>query len=556
MSSEGTIDVQKAILLMMGAMMALFIVYPIGRLSLYSFTADGLLSFDNYMRALGDHRSYVALGNSLYVGIATTLLCLIIGIALAWLIVRTNLPFKRTFRSLGFLALISPTYIGAIAWLQLLGHAGYLNRTLMMMFNLNAPPIEVYSLQGILFVMTLHMYPFVFLIMSNSLTVVDRSLEDASSVFGATPLRSLSTVVGPLVLPSAVSAASLVFLRSISAFGIPAIFGLPTGNYVLTTRIYAALNSYDLGLATALSVLLLVVCSLALTLNERFLGHRRFTTTTSVSRRPVPISLGRWRTVITVSIFLFFAFTTLLPLATILSSSLLRAWGLPFTASNLTISNYVSVLFKESLTMRAITNGFMFAAVSATIAVIASSLISYISARSRLPGRAVLTTLGSLPLAIPGPVMAIALILSFMDPPIELYNTPLILIIGYVVSFMPLALRNSSGVLRSLDPSLEEAARSSGASWLRSLMDVVFPLVKPGILSGWILVFLFVLREIPLSVMLHTTGTETIGVLLFSLRTGEGGLEEVSALAMVIIVLTIAGSLIVQRLGGKLEIGR
>ncbi len=180
----------------------------------------------------------------------------------------------------------------------------------------------------------------------------------------------------------------------------------------------------------------------------------------------------------------------------------------------------------------------------------------YISARARPSGRAALNVLATLPLAVPGPVLAIALILSFMHRPVELYNTPWILIIGYIVSFMPLALRNASGALRSLDPSLEEAARTSGASWLRSLVDVVLPLVKPGILSGWILVFLFVLREIPLSVMLHTTGTETIGGVLFSLRTGGGGSEEVSALAMIVVLLTLVGSYVIQWLGGRLEEGR
>jgi iron(III) transport system permease protein len=544
------------VFLIIGIVLVLMIAYPLIRLFLYSFTHNGVPSFQNYLTALGDHRSYVALGNSLIVGISTTLFSVIIGSIISWLVVRTDLPLKRVFRGLGFLSLISPTYIGAIAWLQLLGRAGYVNQAVMAIFGVVSPPIEIYSLQGMIFVMTLHMYPFVFLIMANSLAVVDKSLEEASAVFGASPWRALSTVSFPLVLPSVVSAASLVFLKAISAFGIPAIFGLPTGNYVLTTRIYAALNSYHLELATALSVILLAVCLFVLVLNERLLGKKHYTTTTTLSHRPAPICLGRWRVPITVVLSVFFVATTILPLATILASSLLRAWGLPFTAGNLTISNYISVLFKEPLTIRAITNGFMFAAVSATMAVIASSLISYISARSRLPGRAALSTLGSLPLAIPGPVLGIALILSFMNPPIKLYNTPFILIIAYIVSFMPLALRNSSGALRSLDVSLEEAARSSGASFFRSLMDVVLPLVKPGILSGWILVFLFVLREIPLSVMLHTKGTETIGVLLFSLRTGEGGLEEVSALAVVIIMLTIAGSLLVKRMGGRLAIGQ
>lgn len=540
--------------LLLGALLAFLVAYPLLQLLIHSFTIAGEFSFNNYLKVLGERRSYIALANSLYVGISTTFLALLLGTGIAWLLTRTDLPFKRAARVLVFLTLVSPTYIGAIAWLQLLGRAGYLNRLLMKILHLSSPPIDIYSLGGVILVMTLHLYPLVFFIMTNVLTVFDPSMEEAAALSGASRARTFGTVTLPLLLPSFLSAAVLVFLRAISAFGVPAIFGSPTGHYVLTTRIYAAINSYHLGIATTLSVLLLVFCLLILLINQRLLGRRRYTTTTAHSKIPEPISLGSWRTPIAVILLSFFGLTTILPLLVIFASSLLKAWGLPFTLSNLTLGNYVAVLFREQLTMRALRNGFLFSSGAATAALILGLLVAYIAPRTRLRGA--LTGLASLPLAVPGPVLAIALLLAFMNRPLELYNTPWILIIGYVVAFLPLALRSVIGTVQSLDLSMEEAARTSGASWGRAVKDIVFPLIKPGLLSGWILVFLFALREIPLSVMLHTTGTETVGVVLLSLRTSGGGLEEISALAVIVVLLTLLGSYGIERLGGRLEVGR
>ena len=543
-------------MLLTGVLLAFLVAYPLLDLVLHSFISEGAFSLTHYARMLGERRNCTALGNSLYVGLGTTLLALVLGTGIAWLLVRTDLPLKRTIRTFVFLTLISPTYIGAIAWVQLLGHAGYINNFLVSVLHLKTPMIDIYTFEGVIFVMALHLYPLAFFVLANALSIVEPSLEEAAALSGASPFRAMRTVILPLLRPSFLSAAVLVFLRAISAFGVPAILALPSGHYVLTTRIYAALNSYDLGLATALSTLLLILCGLILASSERLLGRRRYTTTTASSTAPELTSLGRWRVPILTVLLLFFAFTTLLPLLTILSTSFLKAWGLPLSLKNFTLANYISILFKEQLTMRALANGFLFSGIAAGISTLLGLVVAYIFTRTHFSGKGALNQLATFPLAVPGPVLAIALILAFMNRPFELYNTPWILIVGYIVAFMPLALRNVSGALRSLDASLEEAACTSGASWPRVLKDIVFPLIKPGLLSGFILVFLFVLREIPLSVMLHTTGTETVGVLLFSLRTNGGGLEEVSALSVVVILLTLLGSYSIQRLGGRLEVGR
>jgi len=197
-------------------------------------------------------------------------------------------------------------------------------------------------------------------------------------------------------------------------------------------------------------------------------------------------------------------------------------------------------------------NSLTFAVLAACIAVPLSFLVGYISTRTKLIGRGLLDFLVTSPLAIPGPVLATAMILAWMRPPLALYNTPWIIILAYVVAFTPFAMRNLSSPFRSLDPALEEAAWTSGASWGRGLKDVLLPLLKPGILTSFILVFLMGMREIPISLMLHTQGTETVGVVLFSFRETIG-VEAVSALAVIVIFITLAGHLIVSRLSKSVE---
>ncbi|RKZ27130.1 hypothetical protein DRQ26_03480, partial [bacterium] len=221
---------------------------------------------------------------------------------------------------------------------------------------------------------------------------------------------------------------------------------------------------------------------------------------------------------------------------------------------NLSLGNYLAIL-QNRLIGSALRNSFIFATLAASAAALLSFVVAYISARTKLAGRGFLDLLATFPLAIPGPVLATAMIFAFMNPPLALYNTPWIIIVAYVVAFTPFALRNLSGSLRSFDPTLEEMIWASGASWLRGLKDILLPLLRPEILTSWILVFLMGLREIPLSLMLHTQGTETVGVVLFSFRETIG-VEAVSALAVIVILITLTGHLIVGKLGGRLEVGR
>ncbi len=532
------------------AVLLIIVVYPLSLLLLHSL--HGGFALTKYHEAFANPQNAIALGNSLYTSAAVTLLTVLIGTGMAWLITRSDLPFKRYFRGLIFLTFITPPYIGTIGWIQLLGRAGYLNAALMRCFHLSSPPIEIYSLEGIIAVMAIYLYPLVFWAAANALTRTDPSLEDAAAASGGTRWKVFTTVTLPLALPSILSAALLVFIHTIACFSVAAALGLPTRHYVLATRIYAALSHYDVQMACVLSVILGACSGGAFLLHKAFTKGGSYITTTSGSKRPESIKLGHWRLPVTVGLLSFILFTSVLPLLTLLSTSLLKVWGIPLTLQNMSLGNYLAI-FQNKLIGGALQNSLIFAIIAACIAVLLSFLTAYISTRTKLTGRGLLDLLVTFPLAIPGPVLATTMILAWMKPPLVLYNTPWIIIVAYVVAFTPFALRNLSGSFRSLDPSLEEAAWLSGASWLRGLKDVLLPLLKPGILTSFILVFLMGMREIPISLMLHTQGTETVGVVLFSFRETIG-VEAVSALAVIVILITLAGHLIVGRLSRSMEV--
>jgi len=535
-------DAREVVLAAALALLLVLVAYPASLVLLKA------LPWSNYLDLAADPLARRALLNTLYVGGAVTLLATLLGVVMAFLLTRTDLPLKGVLRALIFLAFITPAYIGAVAWIQLLGRSGYVTTLLVDAFDLSAPPIRLYSLEGLIAIMAIHLYPLVFLAASNALSITDPSLEDAAASSGATKLKVLTTITLPLILPSILSGAALVFIQAIACFGVAAVIALPTGHYVLTTRIYTALGHYDVRMACALSVVLVLLAGASIAVHNTLLRGRRYTIATAESRKPGLIKLGRWRLPIAAVLLLFLMATTVLPLATIVLTSFLKAWGLRPALGNLTLGNYAKMA-SEGLTARAMRNSLAFAAGGATVAALIGLVVSYISVRTRMPGRKALEFLATMPLAIPGPVLATAMILAWMNPPLRLYNTPWIILVAYVVAFTPYAVRNVSGVIKGMDPALEEMGWMSGASWARTMRDITVPLIGRGLWAGWILVFLMAFREIPISTMLYTQGTETVGVLLFALKSQAGGMEVVSAVAVTVVAITLIGQLLVEKLG-------
>jgi iron(III) transport system permease protein len=331
-----------------------------------------------------------------------------------------------------------------------------------------------------------------------------------------------------------------------AGFGIPAALAMPTGNMVLTTQIYAALGHYNVRMACTLAVLLVLMMAVTMVIYNKLFQDGRHTVTASSNMQPYTLRLGLWRYGLAAICVLFLVFTALLPLFTILATSLLKAWGLPLLLANLTLSNFFAI-FTVGLGARALRNSFLYALAAATAATLLGFMVAYVVTRTRIPGRKLLDFLAMVPSAIPGPVLAAAMIFAWMTPPLKLYNTPWIILVAYITAFLPFALRNITGGLEATNPQLEEMGWMCGGSWLTVLHDIVVPGLRSGIWTAWMLVFLMAFREIPLSTMLYTESTETVGVLLFLLRTEAGGMEVTSAVSVVVMVLTVAGHMTVKR---------
>jgi len=540
-------DGRRAVLILTTTAVLLLVAYPIVQLVLKSFPLD------NYLTQLRAPQSYLALRNTLYVSVGITFLATLFGSLLALLVVRTNLPLKRVVRGGVYLLFLTPAYVGAMAWIQLFGRAGYVTRWLKSTFDLVRPPWDLYTLEGVILVMGLYMIPIVYLATANALRNADPSHEEAAVVSGASSLRTLCTVTLPLALPGILAGAFLVFVHGVAGFGVPALLAMPSGHSVLTTQIYAALGHYDVRMACTLSVLLMVLSAAALWTHNAVLRRGRFATKPSPGRSIRPFELGRWRWPITTIAVVFLLLVAGGPIVMIGASSLLKAWGLPISWGNLTLGNYRSI-FSVGVSARALRNSFLFAAGGATCAAVLGLAISYIVHRMRLlRGVRLLDAVATAPLAVPGPVMAAGMIFAWTMPPLRLYNTPWIILIAYTAAFLPYTVRTVGGVLKGMPESLEEIGWLSGGSWARVFGGIVFPVIRRGVWAGWMLVFLMAFREIPISTMLYTQGTETVGVLLFILKTEAGGLEVVSAVAVVVLVLTALGQYAVGRLAGIRE---
>lgn len=528
------------------------VLYPLIVLFLYSFginVHNQAITISHYLQAIGDLKTIIAIKNTFYVATGVTLLAVMLGGGLAWVLTRTDIPFKRGFRMLILLTFAIPSYILAVAWIELLGRNGFINNILYSKIHLIDAPLNIYSLEGIILIMALHIFPLVFMTLTAALRMNDATLEMAAWLAGAGRLKTLFTITLPLILPSILSVSLLVFQQTLACFGVAAIIGLPGGNYILTTRIYSALSRLDLPMATSISVILLTCSGLVFYLYNLSLRKKRYININSNAQIAELKSLGKWKVPITILVTLILMVTTIIPLVTLIATSLLKSWGISLSIKNFTFNNYFAIFTEETIAVRAISNSIFYGIIAASITAILGIVISYISTKTVIKGRKFVEFVATWPLAVPGTVIAVAATLAWINYPIKLYGTPLIIIVTYIVACLPFGIRNINGFFQGMDPILENAARISGSSWLQTFKDITLPIIVPGIRTGWITSFLMVLREIPISIMLYSVGSETIGVLLYNMRSDTGGLEMVSAVAIIVIILTVLGNILIEKFG-------
>ncbi len=529
------------------AMLA-FLLYPFSSLltrSFFSKKAEGFTLY-NYERFFNRAYYYNALKNTAVVTISATITCMLIGVPLAYLMTRYNVWGKKMFYIFIVMALMSPPFIGAYSWILLFGRAGFVTK-LFAAIGITMPTI--YGQGGIVLVFTFHLFPYVYLYVSGALTSIDSSLEEAGENLGASKLRRLFTVTLPVVLPSILAGAVMVFMTALADFGTPMLIG--EGYTVLPVLVY---NEYmsELGgnanMASALSVII-VACSLSVLFIQKFFIARRNYIMTAL-RPPKEVQLkGLKRFLVTLPVAVV-ALIGLLPQITVVVTSFIKTDFTGFVGG-FTLDNYKTIASRLG---HNIFNTYYFSVAAIAFIVVLGMLISYILVRKRGKVAGLIDTLVMFPYVIPGSVLGVCLIVAFNRKPIILTGTAAIMIISYVVRKLPYTVRSGSAFLYQTDPSIEEASISLGVSPMKTFFTVMARLMLPGILSGAVLSWITCINELSSSIMLYAGGTSTIAVAIYQevMRMSDG---TAAALASILTVTTIASLLIFIRVSkGKVSI--
>jgi iron(III) transport system permease protein len=548
--------------LIIGACVALTLylgVVPLGFLLWQSFftpqTASQAaeLTLGNYRDAYGSAQTWVLFWNSLQFAAGTALLAFCLGTLLAWMNERTNTPCKSLFFALSLIPLIIPGILFTVAWI-LLGSPkiGLVNLALRALFNTDTVFFNVYSMWGMIWVDALHYSPVAFLLMTAAFRSMDPALEESAVMSGASVVQVVSRVTLPLVWPAIFATLLILFVRAIESFEVPALLGLPVGIQVFTSAIYRAVHRYpsEIGLASSYAVTLLLITSAGVYF-QSVLSTRgnRYATMTGKGFRPRLIDLGRWR-YLTVGIFLaYFLLIVVLPFAVLLWSSLQKYYSVPSLEAlqRLTLDPYRTILGYPSL-MRSVWNSLLLALGSATIVMLVTSVICWIVVKTRLRGRWLLDNFASLPMVFPGIVLGLALMILYLHLPVGVYGTIWILLIAYVTRFLPYGLRYNTTSMLQIHRELEESAAMSGASWLTAFRRIVLPLLKPGLVAGWIYIVIVSIRELSSSILLYSPGTEVMSILIWELWE-NGQYVELSALGVMFILALFVLVLVAQLVG-------
>jgi iron(III) transport system permease protein len=530
------------------------VLYPLGILFEIGLrTEDGALTLANYQRVFTEPGLVSALINSLIISVAVTVFSLVLALPMAWGVARTDMPGRAFMRVAVLIAFVVPNFITVIAWILLLGpNAGLINVLIRDVFGI-AGLFNIYSQSGLILVLTFSFYPLIFFAVVAALDNMDPSYEEAAQMSGASASRGSLGIALPLVMPAIVSSSVFVFLEAMGAFGAPAAIGHGARFHTLTTKIYELFSyppRFELAAAAAAPIIGFTV--LGLLLQRWVLGGRRFNVLGGKvgAARAVDIGWRRW--LLFGWCMLVIAGSVVLPLLILLRTSLLARWGLNFTWENLTFKNYLAFTASSSIVPAAILNSAIVSAVTASACVALAIVIVWIVERTSLPGRGLLTFTSTVTFAFPGVALAVGFVLGYGSGPLALYGTLWLFFIAFTAHRFPFAFMFLRNGVKQLSSEMEEAARMSGASWGRSIVDVSLPLLKAGILAAWMMVFAVTLRELSMAILLYVPGTETLPIAIYSF-IDNGTFEIAAAVSVLLILVSIAAMLLLRWLTGKAQ---
>jgi len=525
------LDIKWIIMLSIVALLLIFEVFPLLYLFVKSVFPNGSFTFEAFKRVYSYDANFIAIRNTLVTAVATTFFGMLIAFPLAFLVGRTNLYGKKIFRTMFVITYMVPPYVGAMAWLRLLNpRVGTLNMFIQKIFGLSEPIFNIYSVWGMIWVLTCFYYPYAFITISRAMEKMDPSLEEAARISGASPLKTLFTVTIPMMTPSLIAAGLLVFVTAASCYGIP-------------TRIIEFVhigNEEGIIDATTLAVFLMIIANLVLYFSTFVLGKKQYITMSGKSTRPTIVDLGKWRTPLTILVSIFAFIVVIVPFITVALTSVTINMGKPLNAKNFSFRFWQQMLTRDSILSSTI-NSLIAASAAALIGIVISCMMAYLLQRTKVKGRKLpdfLITVGS---GTPSIAIALALIMTMSGKfGINIYNTIYIMIIAYMIKYMLMGMRTVVSGMSQVHPSLEEASQISGASWLRMIKDVTAPLIMPSIVAGIFLIFMPSFYELTMSTLLYSSHTKTIGFELYNYQTYHSQqIASVLATAILIFVLLV-----------------
>lgn len=541
---------------------AVLMVAPVALLFREGFLVDGVPSLEPVRAALESSSVSRALWNSLESATISSVIATLAGSALALLMGLTDLRGKTAFVFLLLIPMMIPPHVTAIAWTQALGPSS----PLLGALGLAPPPgtpHPLYGRGGVIALLSVQHMPLVFLVVLAAVRMLPRELAEAARVAGARPLRLLRVVILPLLAPSLLAAFALAFVSALGNFGIPALLGIPGRYTTLPVLIWQRLSSFGPTMLADVAVIsaLMAVVAVALVAVQMTLAARSRAPLVGQTQMPLHFKLGRARWMAEALTVLLVAGTLALPMVALFGTALVVTYGLPLTFETMTVANFEQVLLRQSVTLRAFANSTLAAGIAALVLAGLAALVARIAAGPRGARRRIgiaLAGLAETTYAIPGIVISIAFILTFLNPlpviGVSLYSTLWIIILAYLCAFFAVALKPVAAACLQLDPALDEAARVAGANWSRRMRRIFLPLVAPAAASGAILVFLTAYNEVTVSALLWSSGTETIGTVIYNYENG-GYTTLAAAMAAVTVVATVALMVLLDRLGRRLPPG-
>lgn len=457
-------------------------------------------------------QSFRIVSNTLLVSAFATVTAILIGFLLAWILTRTKIRGAGVFQRMMELPYYMTPLVGALAWSILAApNRGFINQIWMAM-GFEGNLINIYSPMGIAWVMALFEGTVAFVMISAAMRSMDPAFEESSRVLGASKLRTMLKITLPLVLPGVLGATLFVFAEMLSAFAAPLVLGSPDRFYVLTTAIWQSTLSFppNYGRAAAMGVALFVIMAGMLWAYRKIISTKSHATIGGKAFRPRPLDMGGVSWVLMGICLLYVFVAVVLPLAALLLTSLQKFATVIMTQSELTLANYQQAFLMAPVRL-ALANSFIVGLGVATIGVIVMAIIVWIIYRSRLPGKGFVEYVSMFPQAVPRMVFGLAFLLMVLYLPLNLYGTLWVLGLAYFVVLLPLGVRTLAAVLLQIDKSLDECARVCGAPWGFRMRSITLPLLRPGILATWILIFLASVRELGASIFLMGPNSKVIG---------------------------------------------